>query len=317
MIITLDFLESLKKYKNSDTEEYLDNRWLYGSVIYNYIKENYPNGISCADLMEADLLTDKDLFFIKQYFDLDNDEIEVYLKRCKIDLTSKHIWRSNNIINCNTVFDSKQIIDSNFVDKSEIVKESEYVYSSVDITNSHEILHSVTVNQSNFISGSVEIESSSYVVDSTQIQWCENVLFSNNLESCGYIYQSNNLVECYFCGFCKNCNHCLFCSGLENASYQIFNKQVSVKEFERIYEILRSKIDMNTLELIEYGLDDGNVGLIQVINQDEIRANKRYKVHTRYDYVFNNLLPNFFGWVGTLEQYSEDSFISLFFFRND
>ena len=80
----------------------------------------------------------------------------------------------------------------------------------------------------------------------------------------------------------------------------IFNKEVSIAEFEQYKEELMNRVVFENNDFIK-------------INPRKLDAEERYKFSFRFDSVFDGLSPEFYGWVGTIINYNEDDFMNLFF----
>ena len=296
MIITLDLL---KQYNACDST-------------YQYIKENYPDGAEAIVLARDSNISLDDLHFAVKYFDLDENELEEYRRICKIE-KSKHVWESSKVYNSEVVFKSNHVDGSKFIFNSENITESTHVFNnSLGISFSSEVVNSINVDNSSLVYESSKISVSNEILRSKRISWSDVILYSSDISDSKFIYQSEELTNCYFCGFCKRCKNCIFCDGIEDEEYMIFNQKVSPKDFSEILEQLLNKITLNEVELVKEEYPQEN-GLISIVNKNSMRYIERYNISPRYDSVFDNLLPNFYGWVGSLPNYSEDVFINLFF----
>lgn len=265
------------------------------------IEDVFPDGVEPIELMEKlpDLPYD---FWHKArlcFFDTD-EEVEKYEKLLAI-------------VDCDRAINSHDVTNGKVVIRSSYVNDSSYVFDSHNVNDAHFIYRSYSVSLSNNVNGSEDVDSSSVVVhsegvrdsteicDSDYVNWSRNILFCSNIDDSQFIYHSNNLVDCYFCGFVQNCNHCMFCSGIEGRSYYIFNKPVDIKTFEALKQILL------------LNLNDEYSTFISLDGDEVLNGDKRFIFNLRYDSVFNGLSDEFFGWVGTLPNYSDEKFLNLFF----
>gem|GEM_PF-4225907 len=71
----------------------------------------------------------------------------------------------------------------------------------------------------------VDASESSQVYSSRMIESSHDISFSSNISD------SNTLMFCYNM---QSSNNCLFCCNLVNAKYQIWNKQYTKQEYEKI-----------------------------------------------------------------------------------
>jgi hypothetical protein len=92
----------------------------------------------------------------------------------------------------------------------------------------------------------------------------------------------------------------MFCVGLEDKEYYIFNKPVSQKEYELIEDKLVALLEVENSTMIK-------------VNSSKYTAEERFKLNRRFDTVFEGLSKEFYGWIGTLPNYSDEVFVDLFF----
>lgn len=239
------------------------------------------------------------LHYINSYYRLSPEEFSLYCATCNIR-NCENFWYSDTIANSRNLYNSHNVLGSVFVRDSRDIAESVDIYNSKNISYANDVAHSLQVNRASRIIESQEINDSNDIARSYNIAWSSVVVNSSNLNDCSYTYMSDNLVDCHFCGFTRNSRRCLFCIGLEDKEYYIFNQPVSPMEYERVKEILVSM------------LDEEKSGLIK-INQSKHTAEERFKLNRRFDSVFNGLSSSFYGWVGTLPNYSDNTFLDLFF----
>lgn len=282
------------------TSEFL-NRCDASEEAIKFIEQNFSEGAEPLEIIEKfpDLPRGW-LYFARDYFLQSEKEIAKFNELCKIK-------------DCGVVANSYDVENGDNIVDSEVVRDSTYIFHSNTVNDSHFIYNSHNIVLSNNINGSEDIYSSSIVVhsegvhdsveicDSDYINWSRNILLCNNINDSQFVYHSNNLADCYFCGFVQNCNHCMFCSGIEDRSYYIFNKPVDIKTFEALKQILL------------LNLDDEHSTFIALDGDEILNGNKRFIFNLRYDSVFNGLSDGFFGWVGTLPNYSDEKFLNLFF----
>jgi len=283
MKVTLDLL---KKY---DAQE----------SFVKFIEENGLDGAALIEVIDAEDIGLENLYFLKKYFIFDSEEKQ---KFCEVlSLTdSENVWNSKHIENSKAIMESRYVSDSFNVRFSSDISNSNHVFRSSNVDDSNDVVGSEYVSGSELVVESENISMSEQVANSSRATWCENIMFCDNLEDCGFAYKSSNLKSSFFCGFMKDSDHCLFCSGLEGKKYFIFNEEVEKEVFARIMDELRERLQGEEPRMIE------------VLN-DQFMADKRISCGRRFDNVFRGLSEDFYGWVGTLPNYSDDKFIELFF----
>lgn len=279
-------MEMLEKYESS-------LKWK------RFLRTNFPDGAEILEIMDHPDITPEMLHFAARFFPLTKKELQRYQEICNIK-NSKHCFSSENVNNCIVVAESKYVSDSEYVRESTNVKKSENIYGSRAIEFSKNIRNSVMVEHSDTVVESSGVWHSERIRHSSSIQWSHDILNSSSIQESGYIYQSDDLSDCWFGGFMKNCEHCLFCSDIRDKEYCIFNKQVSEEEFEKVKEDLVFNLLAENSDFIR-------------INKEEYDPVKRFIINGRLDGVFDGLSPEFFGWIGSLEEYDEDIFFQIFF----
>ena len=268
--------------------------------IVSYFEQKYPDGIELEKLFtEEDNL--ELLHFVVKYLKINEQEKNRYNRKCKI-------VDSTEVYNSKLVNGSKYIVNSEEVNYSELVHESQGIYYSKFVYNSREVKNSVDVWESSGVYDSNKIMLSENVFDSQDViysqdvSWSQVINNSQSIEGSKAIYKSNNITNSFFCGFCNNLENSLFCLGIDGKNYQIFNKDVNPAVFERVREELLSKLLSEEFNFIS-------------VNSAGYYPEDRYKTSVRFDHMFENLSSEFYGWVSTLPNYSEDLFLSLFFRR--
>jgi len=237
--------------------------------------------------------------YIREYYRLSDMELAAYYLACSVE-NCNNFWNcqfikdSENLYNCLNVTDSKFIRDSNHI------YYSSNIYNSINIRYGTNIAHSRHIKNSNRIIESQDITDSIDVGRSNDIAWSSVILNSNHLNECNYVYMSQDLTDCHFCGFMKNSRHCMFCTGLEGKEYYIFNKSVSQNQFEMVKEKLMAMLEEEKSEMIR-------------VNNSKHTAEERLRLNRRFDSIFNGLSSSFYGWVGTVPNYSDNAFVDLFF----
>lgn len=266
----------------------------------DFMQANYPNGAEAIEIMQREDVPLEFLHFGRQYLDVSDEEIQLYKQICRIDDKSRYIWYSNDVNNSTGLMHAHHVNDSSFVRDSFQINNSNHIYNSNNIFNCDNVAHSSNIKNSNKVLESHEVAESNDVARSNLISWSSSILNSFLLEDCSFIYKSDNLKDCHFCGFMKNSKHCLFCTGLEDKEYYIFNHKVSQSTYEKYREELILQLQAET------------PSMIKVFNTKHT-AEERFELSVRFDNVFNGLSDAFYGWIGTLPNYSDEVFIDLFF----
>ena len=264
------------------------------------MQANYPNGAEAIEIMQRKDIPLHFLHFGRQYLDVNDEEIQLYKQICRIDDKSRYIWYSNDVSNSTGLMNAHHVNNSSFVRDSFQINNSNHIYNSNNISNCDDIAHSTNVKDSNKILESHDIAESNDVARSNFISWSSSILNSFLLEDCSFIYKSDNLNDCHFCGFIKNSKHCLFCTELKDKEYYIFNHEVSPTVYEKYREELLLQLQAETPCMIN-------------VFSTKYTAEERFELSTRFDTVFNGLSDAFYGWIGTLPNYSDEIFINLFF----
>lgn len=269
---------------------------LFGS----YLEENGLLGANLKEILQHEGVPLELLFFLRKYLKFDDEEISIYNQICRVDSGSRNIWYSKEVENSSNLMRSSYVVNSSNVRDSEDVSDSQFVFNSNSVHDSKNVSDSENVTDSDTVLKSRDVSMSEQIARSKSIDWCENIFWSARLRDCSFIYQSEDLNTSHFCGFVKNSDHCLFCSGLENKSYYIFNEEVTPQEFEEVLSTLLEMLHVEGASMIK-------------VNDDKYIATERFDFSPRYDSVFDGLSKEFYGWIGTLPNYSDDKFLNLFF----
>ena len=281
-------LELLKKYNTKKAHiEYLEGEGLIGKELIDLIDYEVPVEI---------------LFHLRKYLKFDEEEEKAYNSFCHIE-SSSNIWNSISVKDSHDLMNSSFVENSTRVRNSRSVVDSICVYDSTKVRSSGDVVFSNEVYDSDMVLNSTRVFESEQVARSEDIVWSSNVFRSKNVRDSSFIYQSENIEDCDFCGFMKNSNHCMFSTNLEGKEYYIFNEKVSPQEFTQFKEALRERLATELPHMI--------------IAESDGEGGTRYVFAPRYDSVFNGLSKEFYGWVGTLPNYSDEKFIELFFKENE
>lgn len=265
-------------------------------------KLQLDEGMDSIDFIEAmrkGLFTIDLLHYIRAYYRLTEEEFDVYCSECNIN-NSTNFWYSDTIEDSENIYGSRSVKNCKFIRNSNDIISSTDIYNSKNINFSNDVAHSSQVECSNCIIESNIINDSYNIARSDNIKWSNAILNSSHLNNCSYTYMSNSLTDCHFCGFMENSRRCLFCVGLTNKEYYVFNQPVSPIEYTKIKEKLMSLLESETSKMIR-------------INDSKHTAEERFRLKRRFDSVFDGLSQSFYGWVGTVPNYSDEAFLDLFF----
>ena len=266
--------------------------------LIEYFEKQYPDGEDIEKIFTNETEFQL-LHFIIKFLKVSDEVHKIYNKRCNI-VNSFNIYSSRDITNSHYIVQSKDIQYSEMVKNSLNVFSSKFVYDSTNIKDSNDVWESRDVADSQKIMLSKNISDSQDVLSSQNIFWSFVINNSSNIEGARAIFKSNNITNSYFCGFCNNLNNSLFCINISNKNYQIFNGDVDALTFEKIRDQLLLKLRTEDFNFIS-------------VNASGYNAEERYKTSVRFDHMFENLSADFYGWVSSLPNYSEDLFMSLFF----
>ena len=265
----------------------------------SFFDNNYPDGEEAGKIILNNDVPISIIHFIRKFINLTPAQSKQYLDRCNIQ-DSNFVYNSENIFNSNNIINSKNIKISQWIQDSDNVTNSSNIYSSTDIKNGFEIWKSKMVRDSSKIILSENISDSDEVLYSHNINWSSIINYSSDIISSKAIYHSEEIENSFFCGFCAKVTNSLFCTNIENKNYYLFNAPVDPMKFEQLREELFARLINETFNFI-------------CVDSSEYYADKRYTTSVRFDTMFSNLSPDFWGWVGTLPNYSEEVFLRLFF----
>lgn len=265
----------------------------------DFINNKYPSGLEFLELIKNGIVPVGLVHYIRQYCTLTPEEFEAYKVFCNIR-DSENVWESQCVERSKNLYSCEGVSCCEFVRNSNNIKGSTNIYNSENVKNSNDVAHSTDIQNSNIIIESQSVKYSNNIARSNKISWSNNILNCSHLDESSFSYKSNDLIDCHFCGFVNNSRRCLFCSNIEDKEYYIFNKEVTPAEYEEFKEILLSKIEDEKSKMI-------------VIDDTKHLSEERFKLNRRFDSIFNGLSKEFYGWVGTAPNYSDDTFLSLFF----
>lgn len=285
MKLTVEMLE--KFYPSEACQDSID-----------FIKKNYPDGAELLEILKNPELPRKWVHDARRLFPLTVEEVDAYNNFFNIKNCVRTLY-SENVLNSEVVLKSENVEESTYVVRSEQVKSSDFIYDSKRVELSGNILRSEGVLDSQNIIDSKDVVESNDVVNSNIVTWSNNVIDSLLIKNSEFICKSTNLLDCYFCSFMNHSKHCLFCAGLEDAEYYIFNKQVGRADYERIKAELLSILGLEQSTFI-------------TINESVLVLHGRFIHNGRLDSVFDGLSEEFYAWLKTVPNYTEDAFLQVF-----
>lgn len=264
----------------------------------DYFDEKFKSEAYIDEVLKADVPIDL-LHFIAKYWELDPSSKTLYLDRCEV-VNSIRVYNSEDIADSENIVDSIHVADSQFIQNCNNIEESHHVYNSFNVKDSHDIWNCDNIESSDKLIACSDIQNSSEVLYSKRITWSQIINSSTDIDESVAIYKSDHMIRAMFCGFCAGLSNSMFCLNHSNANYQIFNKPVEPLIFERTWEELAAHLQDETFNFIR-------------INNAGYYPQQRYISSIRFDLMFKNLSPEFYGWIGTLPNYSEELFLKLFF----
>lgn len=255
-----------------------------------FINRLYPNGVEILDLLDNKHVPVEILHWGAKFLPVSEEELRKYEQYICVQ-------NSTNCLESEKVFSSKNIYKSKNIDNSEFIKYSR------DISNSKKITNSVDIFESSYVNNSEKIEYSTKIINSKSISNCINIINSsdisnsNNLSKCYSLKYCNTVLKSDFCelvgfsSFLTGCSKMLFCTSLTSESLMLFNKPISLYNFNEIYENFLYMIQNEDINLI---LDDNNSSYFNGL------------ANTKIEVIFN-VSDNFINWIKTLPNY--DNFI--------
>lgn len=194
----------------------------------------YPEGVEIMKLLDNKHIPIEILHWGYQHLDVNAEEIEKYYQRCGIT-ESKEVLVSERIHNSCFINQSKDVTDSKFINDSVDITDCVQVSYSSFIKRSRHIYNCETVEDTHGATESKEIYKCGNVIDSSNIRDSWGVANCRNLTNSQFIYRSTLSEDCHFSSFLTGCYKCIFCSGLNGKQFYLFNKPISQKEWEKIF----------------------------------------------------------------------------------
>ena len=154
--------------------------------------DKYPEGATLVELAQDPDTTLEDFFFARHFFQFNQEELELYNKKCNIVNCNDHILQSYNIINSNWIYRSNNVTNSNYVSSSENINDSDEIKSSIEISDSQNIINSKSISHSFNVADSDNIMASNNIINSSNIKWCQVINSSHDLEESNFCYKSNS-----------------------------------------------------------------------------------------------------------------------------
>lgn len=264
-----------------------------------FMEKNFPNGAEVAEIARHPEVTIDMLHFAKDYFDLSNEEVQLYNELCKIK-DSRLIFDSYNVSKSTAISQSNTVVNSSFVQFSENVKSSKNIYHSINIKDSEEvylgqdITNGFCIMESNHVERANNIIHSNYIIDSNHLISCDNI------DESSFIFNSDEVHFSHFCGFLNHCNNCMFCFNLKDAENCIFNKPVSSREY--------SKYRDQFFELFNTGALYNSIGI-----KEKEFSKDRFTYSLAFNFFFRNLPDSFIEWARSLPNANEDLLRTVLF----
>lgn len=288
------------------TNEVLDRYGACGTG-RKWFDRNFPNGGELIDVINHATVTPYFLNWGYAHLDVSHDEAAAY-------------WKKMNVTNCEltTIYESNDVDSSGIVSQSSFVKDSSYVFRSNHIERGNSIFGS------SYVEGGSLVYNSDFVYDSKRVVDSKNVTNSEEVVSCDYvvnsraIYNSTVINDSSFVGGiarracshisnssfiadCHNLNRSLFCYDIEGGENIIFNKQVSIADYDLISRQLNQVIDVWMPRLTKNGWPYETVPLEAPLIQHNIEKQ------------FAALPEHFLKWVKTIPWYDPDIFYNITF----
>ena len=241
-------------------------------------------------------------YYMLSFNDEEADAIQKEIRERFGIKNSTDIYRSSRITNCSHISSCDNIQDSNYVFDSFDVTDSSFIYKSDDIHRSIEIWDSFTIQDSRYIFSSDHIENSKAIAHCANIKDGLNLQETYRAVNAKFCFESSDLIDCSFCTQSYDLTNAMFCTEVSNLDFAIFNQKISSQEYEAIHEDLEFRLLM-----------ENSPSFYTVKRQILSIPDARYQLNYGPGAVFSGLSKNFFGWIGTLPNYSEELFLKIFF----
>ena len=293
MFLTLEYLEKNKACENG-------KKWF---------AKYFPEGAELTEILQHRSVRFSPEFLHWGYNHLVStpEERELYWQAIKVNCEKR-----------DTIFESDNVVDSEYISKSSKVENSEYVFSSKKVTNSQTIVTSENVENSedifassfiqdsNHIINSQNTTNSSYISSSTFVIDSHDLVNGENIENSAFLAgfskgQVENIKNSYFIFNGANLNNCLFCSNLFNKEFYLFNKPISQSIYTQIVTQLSKLLKGYHMCIIQESWPEKQIP----INMPSMQQN--------FSKIWGELPQDFFEWLKTLPNYSEDIVKNIFF----
>ncbi len=251
----------------------------------------YPNGVEINTLLDNRHIPLEVLHWGAEFLPVSDNELEKYYKRINVIncedcqksyniQESKHIYRCSNVENSEFVKLSSNIVRSNHITNCQHIEKSELIKDSSDINNCDLIINGKTIRDSYNIANSSDIRD------------CQNLSNCRNLMNCHTLYNSTLCENSGFSSFLMGCHKVLFCSSISAQSFMLFNKPISKRIFDNLWEDFLNRMNNEHIDMI-------------MINS----SNLYFEGETQHNFqiMFNSLSDDFKKWIKTLPNY--DNFV--------
>lgn len=227
---------------NLTTEQIIEGIFLNEEK--EYLLRTYPKGM---DLIEE---LKKNSFLPVSFLTWTLHHIEV------TEEVKNHIKERLNIVNSRAYYDVHNIENCIRVTESAFCKNSQFIRGSMDIDNSRKVQFSNDISSSHFVEHSYEVSNSEEIIDSGNIKRSYLIKDSYHIQNSCSIYDSQEIEDSIHLIYSEkvrnsllsielnNVENKILCSKItDNNTPMIFNKEVSARIFERVYESMKLTVE--------------------------------------------------------------------------
>lgn len=208
---------------------------------YDWFVRYFPEGAELIEVINHKYVSPHVLHWGMANLTTSDEEKEAYRKKLIIDCGEYNY----------SIYESDNVVNSSYVTHSSRITDSKHVFHSEDITASNNILQSNNIENSSLVYGS------EFVFDSDKVLQSKNVTNGCRVVCSDYVFNSHDIYNaasvknsafvgglsigatkridnCLFVADCEDLEHCMLCHNLHNKKYCLFNKEISVEEYEII-----------------------------------------------------------------------------------
>lgn len=209
-----------------------------------YLLRTYSKGMDLTkELKKNSFLPASFLTWALHHIEI-TEEVKNHIKERLNIVNSKAYYDVHNIENCIRVTESAFCKNSQFIKGSMDVDNSRKIQFSNDISSSHFVEHSYEVSDSEEIIDSGNIKRSYLIKDSYHIQNSCSIYDSQEIEDSVHLIYSNKVKNSLLSIELSNVENKILCSKIiDNDTPMIFNKEVSARIFERVYESMKLVVE--------------------------------------------------------------------------